>query len=68
MKHFIGVAALVALALAVRFFWIFRSTLDVIIHDTYYVIPLRIIGFWLLMGIAAVWFVVAAFKFGRHSS
>jgi hypothetical protein len=68
MKHFIGIAALVALALAVRFFWIFRSTLDVIIHDTYYVIPLRIIGFWLLMGIAAVWFVVAAFKFGRHSS
>ena len=34
MKHFVGVAVLVALALAVRFFWIFRSTLDVIIHDT----------------------------------
>jgi hypothetical protein len=68
MKHFIGVAVLVVLALAVRF-WVFqRFALDIHIHDTYYVIPpLRITGFWLLIGIAAVWFIIAAFKFGRHS-
>jgi hypothetical protein len=65
MKHFIGVAVLVALALAVRF-WVFRPlALDIHIHDTYYVMPpLRIIGFWLLMGIAAEWFVIA-WKSGR---
>jgi hypothetical protein len=55
MKHFIGVAVLVALALAVRF-WAFQPlALDLHIHDTYYVIPLRIVGFWLLMGIAEAW-------------
>ena len=65
MKHFIGVAVLVALALAVRF-WVFQSlALDVPIYDTYYVMPpLRIIGFWLLMGIAAAWFVIV-WKSGR---
>jgi hypothetical protein len=30
--------------------------------------PPSIIGFWLLMGIAAVWSVIAAFKFGRQGS
>jgi riboflavin transporter FmnP len=68
MKHFIGVAVLVVLALVVRF-WAFQHfTLDVHMHDTYYVITPRIIGFWLLMGMAAVWFVIAVYKFGRHSS
>jgi len=65
MKHFIGVAVLVAFALAVRF-WVFQPlALDIHIHDTYYVMPpLRIIGFWLLMGIAAAWFIIA-WKSGR---
>lgn len=67
MRHFIGAAVLVALALAVRFWMFQRFGLDIHIHDTYYVIPLRIIGFWLLMGVAATWFVVAAYKFGRHT-
>jgi hypothetical protein len=31
----------------------------------YFMPPLRIIGFWLLMGVAAVWFVIAVYKFGR---
>jgi hypothetical protein len=61
MKHFVGVAVLVALALAVRS--LLSSRIGV--HATYFVIPLRIIGFWLLMGVAAVWFLIAAFKFGR---
>ncbi len=32
---------------------------------TYFVIRLRFVGFWLLMGAGAVWFVIAAYKFGR---
>jgi heme/copper-type cytochrome/quinol oxidase subunit 1 len=68
MKHFIGIAVLVALALVVRLWAFPRFGLDIHIHDTYYVIaPLRIIGFWLLMGVAAVWFVIAAYKFGRST-
>jgi hypothetical protein len=68
MKHFLGVAVLVALALVGRF-WLFpHFSLDIHIHDTYYVMPpVRLIGFWLLMGVAVVWFVIAAYKFGRHT-
>ena len=69
MKHFIGVAVLVALALVARFCLFSRFSLDVVFYANYYVMPpLCIIGFWLLMGIAAVWFVIAAYKFRRHSS
>jgi hypothetical protein len=68
MKRFMGVGVLVALALIVRLGPFQRLGLDVSLHDTYWAIPLPIIGFWLLMGIAAVWFVIAAYKFGRHSS
>jgi hypothetical protein len=68
MKHFIGAGVLVVLALVVRFGALQRFGLDIYAHDTLRVIPLRIIGFWLLMGIAAVWFVVAAYKFGRNST
>jgi hypothetical protein len=66
MKHFIGVAVLVALALVGRFWAFPRFALDIHIHDTYYAVPpLRIVGFWLLMGVAAVWFVIAVYKLGR---
>jgi hypothetical protein len=66
MKHFIGVVVLVALALVVRFLLFQRFALGFYRHaSTFQVIPVRIIGFWLLMGIAAVWFVVAAYKFVR---
>jgi hypothetical protein len=65
MKHFIGVGVLVALALVVRFGEPFG--LDIHVHGTYWVVPLRVFGFWVLIAIAAVWFLVAAYKFGRHS-
>jgi hypothetical protein len=66
MKHFIGVAVLVALALTVSFLVSPRPSLGILAHATYFVgPPVRIIAFWLLMGMAAVWFVIAAFKFGR---
>ena len=69
MKHLIGIGALVALALLVRFGPFFqRFGLDIHLRDTYWGISLRTIGFWLLVGIAAVWSVVAAYKFSRHSS
>jgi hypothetical protein len=67
VKHFIGVAVLVVLALAVRL-WLSPFSVDVDFHDTYYVMPpLRVIGFWLLMGVAAGWFAVAVYKFRRHT-
>ena len=68
MKHFVGAGTLVALALVVRL-WAFQSIgLDIHLHDTYWVIPLRVVGFWVLIGIAAAWFLIAAYKFHRHSS
>ncbi len=68
MKHFVGAGTIVALALVVRL-WTFQSIgLDIPFHDTYRVIPLREVGFWLLIGIAAAWFLIAANKFRRHSS
>ena len=68
MKHFVGAGTVVALALVVRF-WTFQSIgLDIHLHDAYQVIPLRVVGFWVLIGIAAAWFLIAAYKFRRHSS
>jgi hypothetical protein len=65
MKHFIGVAVLVTLALAVRFWAFPRSSLDCYgVHATYFVISLRTITFWFLIGTAAVWCVIA-WKSGR---
>lgn len=67
MKHFIGAGVLVVLALIARF-WLPPAGLDIYIHDSYWVIRFRGVSFWLLMGIAAVWFMIAAYKFARHSS
>jgi hypothetical protein len=68
MKHLVGAGTLVAVALVVRL-WAFQSIgLDIYVHGIYRVIPLRVVGFWLLIGIAAAWFLVAAYKFRRHSS
>ena len=68
MKHFVGAGTLVALALIVRL-WAFQHIgLDIYLHDTYRVIPLRVVGFWVLIGIAAAWFLIAAYKFRGHSS
>ena len=65
IKHFIGCAVLVALALAVRFLLSPRLSLNIYVHNYYFMPPLRLIGFWLLMGVAAVWFVIAVYKFRR---
>jgi hypothetical protein len=66
MKHLIGVLVLVALALAFRFWLSSNLSIDFYILAKYFhVLPIRIVGFWFLMGVAAVWFIIAAFKFGR---
>lgn len=66
MKHFIGIAVLAALAVAVQLGAFARSSVDLHgVHFTYFVISFRTIGFWLLMGAAAVWFVFAVDKFRR---
>lgn len=67
MRHLIGIGVLVAVALALRFVGVLRGiTWYFYVHDTYRVVSLSDIGFWLLMGIASVWFVIAAYAFIRR--
>jgi hypothetical protein len=60
MKDFPGVAALVAAALFLRFGTLGRVGVDIHIHDRYRVIPISVIGFWLVAGIALAWLVIVA--------
>jgi len=57
-----------ALAILVRFSAPQRVGLDVYVRDTYHAIPLRVVGFWSLLGVAAIWFVIAAIRFSRRPS
>ena len=59
---------LLALAVLVRFVVLQRFGVDIYIHDTYRFIPIREVGFWLLIATAAIWFLIAAYKFVRYSS
>jgi hypothetical protein len=68
MRHFIGVGLFLVLALVVRLVPFSNMGVDIFIHDTYRVIPLRIVTFWLLIGIASVRFLIAVAKFSRHRS
>jgi hypothetical protein len=68
MRNFIGIGLLLALALVVKFAVLSNKGVDIFIHDTYYVIPLRMVAFWLLITIATVWLLIAAAKFPRHES
>ena len=61
-RHLIGIGGLVAAAVAVRFWLHTHTGLDIEIHDAYRVVPLNVIGFWLLMGIASGWFVIVAWE------
>lgn len=64
MRHLIGIGALLVVALVLRF-WVSGVGFDIGVHDVYWVVPLNVIGFWLLMGIAFVWFLIAAYAFFR---
>ncbi len=58
MKHLVGIGVLAAIAFVLRF-WLRTSLgLDVAIHYTYRVVPLRAILFWGLLGTAIIWFQV----------
>jgi len=67
MKHLIGIGVLIVMAFALRSWLQTSLALDISIHDTYWVIPLRIVGFWCLMGTAFAWFLVFAWaSIRRH--
>ena len=61
-RHLIGIGGLVAAAVALRFWLHTHTGLDIEIHDAYRVVPLNVIGFWFLMGIASVWFLIVAWE------
>jgi hypothetical protein len=68
MKHLVGIGVLVAIAFVLRL-WLHTSLgLDITIHDTYRVVPLRAIVFWFLMGTAFAWFLVFAWVSIRRYS
>ncbi len=68
MKHLVGIGVLIALAF-VLWSWPHPNLgLDIYIHDTYWVIPLRLIAFWCLMGTAFTWFLVFAWTSARRHS
>lgn len=68
MKHVIGAGLIAILAFFVRFVLPVPVALDIYIRDTYRVIPLRAVSFWMLLVIAAAWLVIAGFKVIRHTS
>ena len=68
MKHLVGIGVLVALAFVLRFWLRTSLALDISIHYTYWVVPLRAIVFWWLMGTAIIWFLIfASAAIRRHS-
>lgn len=69
MRYLIGAGVLLSLALVVGFILVLRFGLgvDIHVHDTYWVIPVRKIAFWLLIGMATVGLLIVAYKFLRRS-
>jgi hypothetical protein len=52
MKHLIGIGVLIAMAFGLRYWLLTSMALDISIHATYRVVPLRIVVFRCLMGTA----------------
>jgi hypothetical protein len=68
LKTFIGAGVLAILAFVIRFGVFLPVGVDISIHDTYWVVPLRVVSFWILLGTAAVWLLIAAYKFSHYGS
>jgi hypothetical protein len=68
MKHLIGAGLVIIFAFVVRFVLPLSFALDIHIHDTYRVVPLRVVSFWTLLVISAAWLSFATFKLMRHTS
>jgi heme/copper-type cytochrome/quinol oxidase subunit 1 len=67
-KFAIGAGVLIALALLARFLVFQRFGVDIHVHDTYWVISIRKIAFWIFIALAAVSLVIAVYKLVRHNS
>jgi hypothetical protein len=67
LKHLMGAGVLTIVAFVIDF-GVFPPTLDIHIHDADIVIFPRVITFWLLLAVAALWLLMAAFKFRHRSS
>ena len=65
MKYVIGAAVFIALALLVGFL-VLPFGVDISVHDTYWVIPISKIAFWILIAMAAVSLAIAVYKLVRH--
>jgi hypothetical protein len=68
VKHLIGAGLVAILAFVVRFALPLPFALDIQVHDTYRVVPLRVVSFWALLVISATWLSFATFKLIRHTS
>jgi len=68
VKHLIGAGLVAILAFVVRFVFRLPFGLDIYAHDTYRVVPVGIVGFWMLLAIATAWLVIAALKLIRRAS
>jgi hypothetical protein len=68
VKHLIGAGLVTILAFVVRFVLPLPFALDIYVHDTYRVVPLRVFSFWVLLVIAAAWLAIAACKAIRRTS
>jgi hypothetical protein len=66
MKQLVGIAALVTIALVLRFWLHTGLGLGITIHDTYRVVSLKAIVFWCLMGTASAWFLISRGKLVAH--
>lgn len=68
MKHLVGIGALVALAFILRSWPYTNLGLDIYIHDSYWVVQVKVIGFWCLVETAFTWALVFAWTSVRRHS
>jgi hypothetical protein len=68
MKRVVGICTLIAVGFTVRLYSRSNLGLDVHIHDTYHVIPFRVVAFWCLLGIASAWLLFFAISSLRRPS
>ena len=67
MKHLFGIIVLVGSALAVKSWLPTAVSFNIHLGGFYQVVSLNDAGFWLLLGIALVWLLVAMFDSRRSS-
>jgi hypothetical protein len=66
VKHLIGAGLVTILAFVVRFVLPLPFAMDIYVHDSYRVVPLRVVSFRVLLVTSAAWLVIAAFKLIWH--